>query len=742
LLMQKLSASVILLLIVLAISTRALAQSKDSSRQKLLDSMKRTLTTVIVTARPPIIKNSADKLIYDVANDLSSQGGVAIDVLRKVPQVSVDVDGNVELQGNANVRFLINGKPSSIFGASLADALQTIPASQIQRIEVMTSPGAKYDLAGMAGIINIVLKKSDKDGLNGAINGSAGTRLQNGSFNLNMHKGKFGMNAFFSGTDQLNSTSINTFNRRSFNAAQDTITNFTENGRSPFIRNGYQSGIGLDYNLTPNDQVSATVGVDNSTHHGSGPTAQDQQVLLANGHALSDLLSQRYSSSRSKENATDWSLAYKKTFSREGQELDLLYMTTYGRNSDDATETTNYPNGEYGPSGSRTTNPGKNNEIDVSADYTQPLTKKIDLQTGAKVTLDHINADNAADTLLNNGAYGLDAGQTYQFRFLQHIYAGYVSAGFKLFGEFLTGSAGMRFERTSTTLAFSGASIPSYNLWAPSLLLEHKLSEEESLKLAYSYRVERPEYDDLSPFLNIADPHDVSTGNPLLKTEIGHKYEFGYSQSFNHDATLYTGLFYNYNSNDIQSITTYYPVYTLEGTTYTDLSLARTVNIGSQTTYGASLSGSFALDKQLDVRSDLLLREMVNAMPGQASISGFSYKLNVNLHYQIWPDLAAEVFGSYRSRRIEFQDTHPAFLFYTAAIKKQFKAKKISVGLTASNFVRRYVNQLSTNYGSNFIQNNLRQIPLRSFGVTLSYKFGRSEARKKEDEETPPVPAL
>jgi outer membrane receptor protein involved in Fe transport len=720
----------------------ALAQSKDSSQYKLLDSMKKTLTTVTVTARQPIVKNTLDKIVYDVANDLSSQGGLAIDVLRKVPQVSVDIDGNVELQGNSNVRFLINGKPSSIFGASLADALQTIPASQIQRIEVMTSPGAKYDLAGTAGIINIVLKKSDKDGLNGSVNASAGTRLQNGSFNLNMRKGSFGMNAFFSGTDQLNSTSINSLNRRSFNIAQDTITNYRENGRSPFVREGYQSGLGVDWYLSPRDQLSVTAGVDNSTHHGSGPTAQDQQVLLSGGHALSDLTSQRYSSSRSTENALDWSLAYKKTFKKEGQELDLLSTTTYGRNSDDATQMTNYPNGEYGRSGSRTASPGKNNETDVSVDYTQPVSTSINIQAGAKMIINDINANTGTDTLLGNGEYGIDAGQTYQFTFRQRIYAAYASADFKLFGGFLDGSAGMRFERTLTSLAFSGDAIPSYNLWAPSLLMEHKLGDDRSLKVAYSYRVERPEYEDLSPFLNIADPHDISTGNPMLKTEIGHKYEVGYSQSINNDANFYAGLFYNYNSNDIQSITTYYPVYTLDGTTYTGLSLARAVNIGSQTTYGASLSGSFAVGKKLNFRSDALLREIVNAMPGQASISGFSYKLNVNIHYQIEPDLAAEIFGSYRSRRIEFQDAHPAFLFYTASVKKQFKGKRLGLGIAASNFVNRYVNQLSTNYGSNFIQNNLRQIPLRSLGVTLSYKFGRSEIKKKQEEETPPVPAL
>ncbi len=726
----------------MGVSVSGLAQSTSKGSQQLVDSMKKTLTTVTVTARPPVIKNLADKLIYDVANDLSSQGGVAIDVLRKVPQVSVDVDGNVELQGNANVRFLINGKPSSMFGASLADALQTIPASQIQRIEVMTSPGAKYDLAGTAGIINIVLRKSDKDGLNGAVNGAVGTRLQNGSFNLEGHKGKVGVNAFFSGTDQLNSASLNTLTRRSFSIPVDTITNFIENGRTPFVRTGYQSGIGLDWNLTPRDQVSATVGVDNSARHGSGPTAQVQQNLLPSGHVVEELASQRYSSTRSTENSTDWSLAYKKTFAKEGQELDLLYASTYGNSHFDASQSTSYPNGEYASSGSRTVNPQISREIDVSLDYTQPLSSRLDLQAGAKVTIGHINAANTADTLLPSGAYGVDAGQTYRFNFDQDICAGYVSAGFKLFSTFLSGSAGMRFERTVTTLDYQGASIPAYNLWAPSLLLEHKLDEEQSLKVAYSYRVQRPESDDLSPFLNIADPHDISTGNPLLKTEIGHKVEVGYSKTFSGEANVYGGLFYNYNSNDIQSITTYYPVYTLDGNTYTDLSLARAVNIGSQTTYGASFSGAFSLGKELDLRSDVLLREMVNAMPGQVSVTGFSYKVNVNLHYQIRSDVAAELFGSYRSRRVEYQDTHPAFLFYTAAVKKQFCGKKFSVGLTASNFVHRYVNQLSTNYGVNFFQNNLRQIPLRSFGVTASYKFGRSEAKKKDEVVDPVVPAL
>src|ERR1700744_2754104 len=125
-------------------------------------------------------------MVYNVANDLTSQGGSAADVLPKIPQVTVDIDGNVQLQGNSNIQFLINGKPSSIFGASLTDALQSIPASQIKSIEVITIPGAKYDANGTGGIINIVLKDSKIQGMNGSVNLTAGTRREDASVNLNV----------------------------------------------------------------------------------------------------------------------------------------------------------------------------------------------------------------------------------------------------------------------------------------------------------------------------------------------------------------------------------------------------------------------------------------------------------------------------------------------------------------------------------------------------------------------------
>ncbi|WP_315823811.1 TonB-dependent receptor [Paraflavitalea speifideaquila] len=161
------------------------------------------LTPVTVTAQTKLIESKIDKLVFNAGKDLTSQGGVATDLLRKVPQVSVDVDGNVQLAGNSSIRFLINGKPSTAFGSSVTDVLQSIPASQIKSIEVITNPGARYDAQGLGGIINIILKQNTARGINGNLSLTAGTRMENGSFNFNARNKNFGVNAFISSNARL-----------------------------------------------------------------------------------------------------------------------------------------------------------------------------------------------------------------------------------------------------------------------------------------------------------------------------------------------------------------------------------------------------------------------------------------------------------------------------------------------------------------------------------------------------------
>ncbi len=254
-----------------------------------LTGSKTTLKEVTVTAEKSIIENKIDKMIYNADKDITSQTGVALDILKKVPQVSVDIDGNVELQGNSSIRFLINGKPSIIFGSNITEVLQSIPASQIQSIEIITSPGAKYDAQGTGGIINIILKKSTAEGINGNISLSAGTRLENGSLNLNAHHGHFGANAFFSGNAQLNSTTINKMNRSSQDTAFMQTSQLLQNGTSDFTRNGYETGVGIDWEITPKDNFTGSFGYNFFGNNNSGIANRQSIVNDASGATLSNV---------------------------------------------------------------------------------------------------------------------------------------------------------------------------------------------------------------------------------------------------------------------------------------------------------------------------------------------------------------------------------------------------------------------------------------------------------------------
>jgi outer membrane receptor protein involved in Fe transport len=696
------------------------------------------LDEVKIVSKTQTVQNKIDKMVYNTANDLTSQGGVATDVLKNVPMISVDIDGNVELQGNPNIRFLINGKPSSIFGASVSDALQSIPASQIKSIEVMTSPGAKYDASGTGGIINIVLKESKVQGINSSINLSAGTRLENGFFNLNARKGNFGVGVYFSGNKQLNTKTKSYSDRISYNEARDSINRLYQNGISPFTRSGYQTGINANWSITPKDELTATLGYNHFSNNSSGMTLQDQISSLSNRTVFSEVISERNSSNNFKNNATDWSLGYKKTFDREDQELNFLVTSSYGRSTNDASQHTVFQDDVDPASGLRSYNPGKDHQIDFSLDFVRPLAKGFTLEMGPKVSLENIDNNVVTDTLALDGSYINNQGQTYGFQYKRNIYAAYLSTSFTLFKNFLEGRAGLRYERTNTTADFVGVTIPGYDTFAPSFTVQHKFSDDQSVKFSYTYRIERPDYEELNPFFNISDPHNISTGNPFLKPEIGNRFELGYSKTFANNANVYFSGYYRKNTDDIQSFTTFHQVLNVNGTDYTDVTLTQRYNVGTQTDIGASIFGSIKFDEKLNIRATIEFGDRTTTNPVLPTVSGFNYRANLNLSYQFAPSMMGEIFGNYRSSQKNLQGERPASFFYNIAVRKQFLHKAASVGITMANPFNKYMNQRATKYGELFNQVNIKDIPVQSFGISFSYKFGKLEFKKGEVENNEP----
>ncbi len=696
-----------------------------------------SLQSVTIVGDKPVVENKIDKIVYNVSNDITSQGGAAIDVLKKVPQVTVDIDGNVELQGNSNIRFLINGKPSSVFGNSIADALASIPASQIKSVEAITNPGAKYDSQGTGGIINIILYDNKMQGVNGNITLSAGSRLENGSMNLNIRHNNFGVNAFFSGNAALKSQLPYSQNRFARDTSAKTITNLLQTSRTDFERNGFRSGVGFDWNITKNDIITGSLGYNQFGNSNQGLTNQEELTSDYSSNPVSDIFTLRNSESRSKIRSIDYSLDYKKKFKNEGQELDIAYNASIGKPYSNYIQSQSYEGQAIPFSGSSSTNPGTDNEINLSIDYSHPVNKNILIETGAKMVNENIiSTANVSVFDPSIDQYVSDTLQSYRLNYKMKVYAGYLSGTFKLF-NWLNLKAGARYEYTDVSIDSPNTSIPSYGTLVPTVVLSHDFNKTQSLKLAYGKRIERPEYRDLNPFINLSDPYNITTGNPLLKPEIGNNFELGYSNTFKKGGNVYIALIERINTSDLKPVTIFYPTYLIGDSIYTNVSVTNRQNIGEEYNTGISASGSYPITTKLNMRGNLMVthRYTVNNTGIGDQSSGLRVRFNMNATYQLNKDLVFELFGFYSSATQNIQGKTPQFFMYTFALRKLFLDKKASFGFTATNPFNKYVRQLSTISAESYSSTSIRQMPLRSFGISFMYKFGKLEFSKTKEED-------
>lgn len=399
--MKQLLIPIALLSIVLA---NAQTSNSGTINGKPTDTLKnnsfKNIQEVIISGKKSTVENRVDKIVYNVASDITSQSGAAIDILRKVPQVTVDADGNVELQGNPNVRFLINGKPSSIFGNNLADALASIPASQIKSIEAVTSPGAKFDAQGTGGIINIVLNESKVKGINGIINASAGTRFETGAVNLNFRNNNFSLNAFFSGNAQLKSRTP--FSQDRFSHSETSQTRLLQKGYTDFQRHGYRTGLGFDWSTNKTNTLSGSVSYNDFANRSIGFINQEQYTNDFSTSTEQSVIGYRNSDNRSSVNSIDANLSYRKTFQKKGQELTAYYLVSYGSPKSNYLQTQNLAGALSPYDGILGSNPGADTSHNLSVDYVQPINDKVTLEMGTKAILQHIiNTTNVSvlDTL-------------------------------------------------------------------------------------------------------------------------------------------------------------------------------------------------------------------------------------------------------------------------------------------------------------------------------------------------------
>jgi outer membrane receptor protein involved in Fe transport len=703
-----------------------------------LQSKVTTLQNIVISGQHKIIENKIDKLVFNAEQDITSQVGVATDILKKVPMVSVDIDGNVELAGSSSIRFLINGKPSTAFGSNITDVLQSIPASQIKSIEVITSPGAKYDAQGTGGIINIILKKNNSQGVNGNLSLTIGTRAENGSFNFNARKGGFGMNAYISGNVRLNSQTLSSSDRLTNDTAANRNILLRQDNSSNFVRNGYQTGVGFDWDLNDRNSISGNVSYEDFSRKDDGNTYQSQVTKDLNGNIFSDIENSINVDEAFYFHNIDAGIDYKKTFKKEDQELELSANSSFGNRR---IKNNNYQyllpqNNLY--YSTKAVNPGTENETEFKADYNHPIKKNIILSTGGKLELYDITSNSEVLKFDGSGNYSKDHYLSNSLNYHQKVYAFYAEITFPVFKLF-DAKIGERYERTEINSYYSDAQqqakIPGYNTFVPSIFFSKKLNDHSLLRLSYSKRIERPDYRDLNPFINTSDPKNLSTGNSNLQPEIGKRYELAYSTDLKTNGSIMVSLFYRQNLHDIQPFIVYYPSFQVGDTTYTDVAVSTRENIGKENNFGLTLFGSVKLFSKLDLRTDLFFfeRHTINQIDKGYNYNSFNYRLNFNADYPFSKTMLAEFFGNFRSARHEAQGTYPSFTTYSFAVRKQFWNKKGSLALTASNLFNKNINQKTKVFGPNFTIDGYREIPFRSIGINFNWKFGKLEFKKDKD---------
>ena len=726
------------------VPVRRLSQSFEIGKSKnlgkiFLANAVTKLNDVTVYGGQKLIENKIDKMVFNAEKDLTSQGGVATDILKKIPQVSVDVDGNVELAGSSSIRFLIDGKPSTAFGSNIADVLQSIPSSQIKSIEVITNPGAKYDAEGLGGIINIILKHSNVKGINGSISLTAASRNENGSFNLTVRNGNFGINAFVNGNARLPATTPTTSTRVSLDTNSKTQVVLQQDGSSRFNRYGFESGITFDYTLHKKNNFTFTISNNYFGTNNNGYQNQSQTTSDYNQNPVTQYFSLSETQSQFRLHNINLSLDYKRTFNKEDQELNIGIHSSFEHNKFNSVNNQYLQPGEELYYGTNNSNPGNENQTEVVVDYSQPV-GKVTMGLGGKMVFMDIHSNSDVLSLQPPaGNYVYDSTLSNFLRYQQQVYALYTEMGFPVRNWF-DAKVGLRYERTALNPFFSDApqqvSEPGYNTFVPSVYLSRKLNEDQTLKLSYSKRIGRPDYRELNPFINTTDPYNITTGNPYLQPEIGHRFELGWNYDLKSGGSLMISAFYRLNLEDIQPYVEYYSSLPVGDTVYKNVAVSTRQNIGTEKNLGMNLFSDLHLTPKFNVRTNFFIfyRQGINALDSGLKVESWNYRVNMNLSYNFTTTLAGEFFASFNSPRNEIQGKYPSFSTYTFAFRKQIWKKKGSLALTATNLFSEYISQPTVLYGSNFTVNSNRQVPFRSIGINFTWKFGKLEFKKPKPE--------
>jgi outer membrane receptor protein involved in Fe transport len=676
------------------------------------------LSEIVVEGQKQLIEERVDRTVYNAENDKTTAGGDATDVLRRVPLLTVDLDGNVTLRGNSNIRVLINNKPSTIAASSVADALKQIPADQIKSVEVITSPSAKYDAEGSSGIINIITKKNTLQGATLNVDTGVGLRGANLGLNGNYRNKKMGFSLGGFGRSGYNI--VGAFENQQATLNQVTIQK-AETRRNDLMG---RYTLGWDYDINKYNALTASLryGVRNGNNYQDGLTSQ---TFLNNELTSSSL---RDVKTTDNSGTIDLNFDYTRLFDKPQKEFTL--STQYSRNN----RTNDFLNIIYGSTENilrrlKNENESYNEEITFQMDYQTPVSTNQMFEMGAKNIGRKVSSD--FRFLQANGPDGefvqtVNNGQNANiFNYNQNVTAGYLSYTLSLKNAY-SFKAGARYEYTVISANFQNPTegvdtdIPSYGVLVPSVNLSKKLTNGNTLKFAYNRRIQRPSIQFLNPNIQNPNPFSETIGNPKLDPEFTDNFEVSYS-TFIKGSTLNFSTYARNTSSAIQSIREVVRDSVIR-TTYG--------NIGIEGAYGFSFFGSVNIGKNFTLNggSDVYYAKLNNNAPLEVNrLQNEGWVANGRMfgNYKLNKGWGLQFFSFYRGRQVQLQGIQGGFGVYSLGLRKEFNNKKGSIGFGAENFLSSSIkvrNELVSNGISQKSVNEMRNL---SFRVNFSYRLGK-----------------
>lgn len=671
-----------------------------------LISSDQNLDEVTVTAEKSSYEYKLDKKVYNVGSDISSTGMGALEVLNNVPSVNVNIEGEISLRGNSGVQILINGKPSVLAEDGNA-ALASIPASQIERIEIISNPSAQYQAEGTSGIINIILKKEEQKGLNGSMSLNTGIPDNHSlGVSLNYRAEKFNFFTQLGAGYRSMPRYSRTENRNYLDSS--VITGEGINYRNEMFAN---ATLGADYFI--NDYNTITLSGRYAYEIEQQPSETEISIYESNNELLS-----RYNRT---EVTSAWNpkwqydLQYHKEFKNK-KEHELVFSTLgsfFGKNQN-SSFTNNPILGTVSSPNQTTASDFHQRDFTFKLDYTNPITKKITFATGALYEINDVGNDYA---VFDEGIPNVNL--TNNFLYVQKVLGVYGTGSYE--ADKWGIKLGLRAENTDLYTQLENTGEENHrnftNLF-PSIHTSYKFSKRFSVQAGYSRRIFRPRLWDLNPFFNIQNIYNIRRGNPDLLPEFGDSYEasgiFIFEKfSFN------TGLYYLFTKDVIERVS-----YFEDG-----VNITTPINVGTRGKYGVEINGKYTPAKWFSLNADFNYGYFTRAgvfEDQDFSFSSNQWSLKMTTKFKLKSNIDLEFSSNYQSGFKTVQGDVSGFAFVDAGIRKKFLEGKIVANVSVRDIFASRIYESIIQQPDYYLYSFSQRGRFITLGV--SYSFGDGEA--------------